>query len=157
MTKGRKRRPSPANEQSDQSREHDQQESGQPGGGKGRRDAVGPTGVYPPGAENIPSDAEVRMAGSWGGGSYSESGGSELEYRDGELLGGTTAGPDGEPTIDIHGGGRGEEGRGTRGETRAGASPEGSEQREPGGESEDRDALRLRGLQRGGEEGGGEQ
>jgi hypothetical protein len=46
------------------------------------------------------------MAGSWGGGDYDESGGSNLVYRDGQLLGGLTAGPDGEPTIDIHGGDR---------------------------------------------------
>ena len=88
----------------------DRRESGQPGGGQGRRDEVGPTGVYPRGAENVPPEAEVRMAGSWGGGDYSESGGSELVYRDGQLLGGLTAGPGGEPTIDIHGGARPEEG-----------------------------------------------
>jgi hypothetical protein len=81
-------------------------ESGEPGGGQGRRDQVGPTGVYPRDADNIPPDAEVRMAGSWGGGDYNEAGGSELVYRDGQLLGGLTAGPSGEPTIDIHGGDR---------------------------------------------------
>lgn len=77
-------------------------ESGEPGGGQGRVDEVGRSGVYPRDADNIPGDAEVRMAGSWGGGDYNESGGSELVYRDGQLLGGLTAGPDGEPTIDIH-------------------------------------------------------
>jgi hypothetical protein len=84
----------------------DVRESGNPGGGQGRRDEVGPTGVYPRDAENIPGNAEVRMAGSWGGGDYNESGGSELVYRDGQLLGGLTSGPSGEPTIDIHGGDR---------------------------------------------------
>ncbi|HET7552067.1 MAG TPA: hypothetical protein VFK04_12290 [Gemmatimonadaceae bacterium] len=98
--KKRKRRASSANEAG---RARDARESGEPGGGKGRRDDVGASGVYPPGAERIPPDAEVKMAGSWGGGDYDESGGSELIYRDGQLLGGTTAGPDGEPTIDIHG------------------------------------------------------
>src|SRR5919199_6793440 len=88
----------------DQKGEQDKRESGEPGGGQGRRDDVGRSGVYPPGAENIPPDAEVRMAGSWGGGDYNESGGSELIYRDGQVLGGLTAGPSGEPTIDIHGG-----------------------------------------------------
>lgn len=78
-------------------------ESGEPGGGQGRRDEVGRSGVYPRDADNIPGDAEVRMAGSWGGGDYNESGGSGLTYRDGQLLGGLTAGPSGEPTIDIHG------------------------------------------------------
>ena len=77
-------------------------ESGEPGGGQGRRDDVGGSGVYPPDAENRPGDAEVRMAGSWGGGDYNESGGSELVYRDGQLLGGLTSGPDGEPTEDTH-------------------------------------------------------
>jgi hypothetical protein len=78
-------------------------ESGEPGGGQGRRDVIGgQSGVYPRDADNIPGDAEVRMAGSWGGGDYYESGGSELIYRDGMLLGGLTAGPGGEPTIDIH-------------------------------------------------------
>jgi hypothetical protein len=84
----------------------DKRESGEPGGGQGRVDQVGRSGVYPRDAENIPGDAEVRMAGSWGGGDYNESGGSELVYRDGQLLGGLTAGPSGEPTIDIHGGDR---------------------------------------------------
>ena len=77
-------------------------ESGEPGGGQGRVDEVGHSGVYPRDADNIPGDAEVRMAGSWGGGDYNESGGSELVYREGQLLGGLTAGPSGEPTIDIH-------------------------------------------------------
>ena len=80
----------------------DKRESGEPGGGQGRRDEVGKSGVYPPSADNVPGDAEVRMAGSWGGGDYNESGGSELVYRDGQVLGGLTSGPDGEPTIDTH-------------------------------------------------------
>ena len=80
----------------------DERERGEPGDGRGRRDEVGPTGVFPPSAENIPSDAEVRMAGSWGGGDYDEAGGSEVVYRGGVLLGGLTAGPSGEPTIDVH-------------------------------------------------------
>ena|SRR2546423_1020201 len=78
------------------------QESGEPGGGQGRRDDVAHSGVYPANAENKPGDAEVRMAGSWGGSDYNESGGSELVYRDGQLLGGLTAGTDGEPTEDTH-------------------------------------------------------
>ena len=77
-------------------------ESGEPGGGRGRRDEVGASGVYASTSDNIPADAEVRMAGSWGGGDYEESGGSELIYRDGQLLGGLTAGPDGRPMADIH-------------------------------------------------------
>lgn len=80
----------------------DRRESGQPGGGQGRVDRVGRSGVYPRGVDDVPGDGEVRMAGSWGGGDYNESGGSELVYRDGQLLGGLTSGPDGEPTIETH-------------------------------------------------------
>ena len=87
-------------------------ESGEPGGGQGRRDEVGPTGVYPmsggiPGGKHL----EIRTPASWGQGDrgaegYEDSGGSELVWRDGQLLGGLTSGPGGEPTIDIHGGDR---------------------------------------------------
>ncbi len=88
----------------------DPRESGNPGGGAGRRDEVGPTGVYPMSA-GIPKGKhlEIRTPAAWGQGErgaagYDDSGGSELIYRDGQLLGGTTSGPGGEPTIDIHGG-----------------------------------------------------
>ena len=83
-------------------------ESGQPGGGAGRRDEVGPTGVYPMSAGVPPGKhPEIRTPASWGQGDrgaegYNDSGGSELVWRDGQLLGGLTAGPDGRPTIDIH-------------------------------------------------------
>jgi hypothetical protein len=85
-------------------------ESGQPGGGTGRRDEVGPTGVYPMSGGVPPGKhPEIRTPASWGQGDrgaegYNDSGGSELVWRDGQLLGGLTAGPDGKPTIDIHGG-----------------------------------------------------
>jgi hypothetical protein len=117
----------------------DQRESGQPGGGQGRRDEVGRSGVYPLGADNIPPNAEIRMAGSWGGGDYNESGGSELVYREGQLLGGLSAGADGEPTIDIHDGGRAPS---------ADSDTTGSGDYDVSGGAEvvDRDALRLRGL-----------
>jgi hypothetical protein len=59
----------------------------------------------------IPPDThlEVRTPASWGQGDrgaegYNDAGGSELVWRDGQLLGGLTSGPSGEPTIDIHGG-----------------------------------------------------
>jgi hypothetical protein len=88
----------------------DPRESGNPGGGAGRRDEVGPTGVYPM-SGGIPKGKHlsIRTPAAWGQGErgaagYNDSGGSELIYRDGQLLGGTTAGPGGEPTIDIHGG-----------------------------------------------------
>jgi hypothetical protein len=87
-------------------------ESGMPGGGKVRRDEVGQSGVYPMSA-GIPKGKhlEIRTPASWGQGDrgaagYEDAGGSELVWRDGQLLGGTTAGPNGEPTIDIHGGDR---------------------------------------------------
>jgi hypothetical protein len=87
-------------------------ESGLPGGGQGRRDEVGPTGVFPMSA-GIPEGKhlEIRTPASWGQGDrgaagYEDSGGSELSWRDGQLLGGLTSGPSGEPTIDIHGGDR---------------------------------------------------
>lgn len=88
----------------------DMRESGQPGGGAGRRDDVGPTGVYPM-SGGIPAGKhlEIRTPAAWGQGErgaegYYDSGGSELVMRDGQLLGGLTSGPGGEPTIDIHGG-----------------------------------------------------
>lgn len=87
---------------------HEKRESGQPGGGAGRRDEVGPTGVHPMSAGPTPSgDAEIRTPAAWGQGSrgaagYEDAGGSELLMRNDQLLGGLTAGPGGEPTIDIH-------------------------------------------------------
>lgn len=89
---------------------NDVRESGLPGGGAGRRDEVGRSGVYPM-SGGIPrgKHLELRTPAAWGQGDrgaagYDDSGGSELVYRDGQLLGGLTAGPGGEPTIDIHGG-----------------------------------------------------
>src|SRR5437667_9461534 len=87
-------------------------ESGKPGGGQGRRDEVGPTGVYPMSAGIPPGKhLEIRTPAAWGQGKrgaegYNDAGGSELVWRDGQLLGGLTSGPGGEPTIDIHGGDR---------------------------------------------------
>ncbi|HEU4643525.1 MAG TPA: hypothetical protein VFS44_13795 [Gemmatimonadaceae bacterium] len=115
-------------------RGQDERESGLPGGGRGRRDEVGQSRVYNIKDDNIPPDAEIRMAGSWGGGDYNESGGSELVFRDGTVLGGMTAGPDGEPTIDIH----------------AGKGPPPAEEEDAvignGAEAVDRRELMLRGL-----------
>ena len=103
-----------ADHSKDRKREDDaaERESGSPGGGKGRRDEVGPTGVYPM-SGGIPPNKhlEIRTPAAWGQGErgaegYNDSGGSELVWRDGQLLGGLTSGPGGEPTIDIHGGDR---------------------------------------------------
>lgn len=104
--KGKHRRP--AELAHDESR----RESGAPGGGVGRRDEVGPTGVYPMSGGIPPGKhPEIRTPAAWGQGErgaegYDDSGGSELVWRDGQLLGGLTAGPNGAPTIDIHGGDR---------------------------------------------------
>lgn len=87
----------------------ERRESGAPGGGAGRRDIVGPTSVYPASGGRTPSGhAEVRTMAAWGQGErgaagYEDSGGSELSMYHGQLVGGLTAGPSGEPTIDIHG------------------------------------------------------
>jgi hypothetical protein len=140
MSDKRKRRGRSANKKSGAP---DKRESGEPGGGQGRRDEVGASGVYSPSAENIPPDAEIRMAGSWGSGDYDESGGSELVYRDEQLLGGLTSGPAGEPTIDIH----------ARGER----SPDARDHPAPAGSENDTDdtaaidpvELRMRGLPKG--------
>jgi hypothetical protein len=84
-------------------------ESGMPGGGQGRRDEVGGSGVHPVSAGTDPNrNAEIRTPAAWGQGErgaagYDDAGGSELVMRDGQLLGGLTSGPSGEPTIDIHG------------------------------------------------------
>ena len=68
----------------DDSARADERESGMPGGGRGRRDAVGRSGVYPESATERPSsDAPVRTQNAWGQGErgaegYEDSGTSEL-------------------------------------------------------------------------------
>jgi hypothetical protein len=66
--------------------EEDQRESGLPGGGQGRRDEPGRTGVYPASrAEGASPDAPLRGESEWGQGErgaagYGESGSSELNF-----------------------------------------------------------------------------
>ena len=66
--------------------EEDRRESGQPGGGQGRPDEPGRTGVYPASrAEGASPDAPLRGESEWGQGErgaagYEESGGSELNF-----------------------------------------------------------------------------
>jgi putative phosphoribosyl transferase len=67
-------------------------ESGQPGGGAGRKDDVGRSGVYPTSGPYPEGSAEFRGQASWGQGErgasgYHDHGNSELFYRDGQLLG----------------------------------------------------------------------
>ena len=61
-------------------------ESGMPGGGQGRRDETGRSGVYPASsAEGAPADAPIRTEAEWGqgergAGGYEDSGSSELNF-----------------------------------------------------------------------------
>jgi hypothetical protein len=108
-----KSKPDPKDSKSSKQESVDaRRESGEPGGGAGRRDIVEPSGVFPM-SGGIPPNKhlEIRTPASWGQGErgaegYNDAGGSELVWRDGQLLGGLTSGPSGEPTIDIHGGDR---------------------------------------------------
>ena len=87
----------------------DRRDSGQPGGGQGRVEVPGETRVHPLSAGIDPDrHDEIRTQAEWGQGArgaegYEDTGGSELTMRDGQVLGGLTSGPSGEPTIDIHG------------------------------------------------------
>jgi nucleotide-binding universal stress UspA family protein len=63
---------------------------GLPGGGAGRRDEVGGSGVYPASLGHAPEDAVVRGQAEWGQGDlgargYDEAGSSELFFYDAEL------------------------------------------------------------------------
>ena len=80
-------------------------ESGMPGGGQGRKDEVGKTGVYPVSEmEGASKDAVVHDQASFGQGErgaagYEDSGGSELIYLDkerGVIGGGAPSGESGE-------------------------------------------------------------
>jgi len=89
-------------------------ESGEPGGGAGRREEVGPTGVYPMSAGiRGGKHLEIRNPASWGQGDrgaegYNDAGSSELTWRDGQLLGGLSSGPASESGTDIRRGDRSE-------------------------------------------------
>lgn len=69
-------------------------ESGEPGGGTGRRDEVGKSGVYPMSGGLPPGKhPEIRTPASWGQGDrgaegYEDSGRSGLVWKDGQLFGG---------------------------------------------------------------------
>ncbi|MGH7446843.1 MAG: hypothetical protein ACREK1_01215 [Longimicrobiales bacterium] len=68
----------------------DRRESGLPGGGAGRKDEVGGSGVYPASAGKAPEGAEIRTPAAWGQGDrgaagYEDSGESELFFYEAEL------------------------------------------------------------------------
>src|SRR5512142_2920772 len=80
----------------------DKRESGQPGGGAGRKDEVGRFGVYPMSGPHPAGHADIKQQASWGHGErgasgYEDHGGSELTLDSGQVLGGLNAGPGGEP------------------------------------------------------------
>lgn len=71
----------------------EQRESGSPGGGAGRKDEVGRSGVYPMSGPHPPGDAEIRTQPAWGQGErgaagYEDHGASALSYVGGQVLGG---------------------------------------------------------------------
>ena len=64
-------------------REDDRRESGKPGGGAGRKDEVGKSGVYPASGPYPEGNAELRGQAGWGQGErgaagYEDHGSSEL-------------------------------------------------------------------------------
>lgn len=78
-------------------------ESGQPGGGRGRVDEVGRTGVYPASGPYPPGKAEIRTPESFVHGQrdaegYQEEGGSEpIMFGKDTVIGGATPPPGGKP------------------------------------------------------------
>lgn len=74
-------------------RDEEHRESGLPGGGAGRKDEVGRSGVYPASGPHPPGEAEIRGQASWGQGErgaagYEDHGSSGLSYSGGQVLGG---------------------------------------------------------------------
>lgn len=61
------------------------QDSGNPGGGAGRRDDVKGSPVWPGTGPFPPGEASVRTGGEWGTDDYNESGRSEIFYYPSEL------------------------------------------------------------------------
>jgi len=63
---------------------------GTPGGGAGRKDEAGGSGVYPASAESAPEDSILRGQAEWGQGErgaagYEDSGASEIFFTEEEL------------------------------------------------------------------------
>jgi hypothetical protein len=77
-------------EKDDRALANETRESGLPGGGAGRRDEVGGSGVHPASAGTAPKDAVIRSPAAWGQGDrgaagYEDSGSSELFFYEAEL------------------------------------------------------------------------
>lgn len=90
MAEEKKREPS---NQPTKNNQRDRRESGAPGGGQGRRDEVGRSGVYPMSGPHPPGNAPIRTEAAWGQGErgaagYKNHGRSELSYQGGQVLGG---------------------------------------------------------------------
>lgn len=73
-------------------------ESGNPGGGQGRRDDVGRSGVYPMSGPHPAGEAPIRTEAAWGQGErgaagYEDHGSSELSYKGGQARGGGEQAP----------------------------------------------------------------
>jgi len=86
----------------------ERRESGQPGGGQGRRDEVGPTGVYPGSGPYPEGPAEIRTPGDFVRGQVDEGGrpvegGSEISFtRPETAVGGATPPASGGPSTRGH-------------------------------------------------------
>lgn len=81
---------------------HPDSEAGVPGGGRGRRDEAGGSGVYPASSGKAPPGAVKRTQAEWGQGDrgaegYEDSGASGLFHYPVQLGAGDAAGP-GEPS-----------------------------------------------------------
>jgi hypothetical protein len=77
-------------EKDDRALDDGKRESGLPGGGAGRRDEVGGSGVHPASAGTAPEDSVIRSPAAWGQGDrgaagYEDSGSSELFFYEAEL------------------------------------------------------------------------
>lgn len=82
--------------------EDSKRDSGVPGGGRGRKDEVGRSGVYPMSGPHPAGNVGMKQQASWGQGErgaagFEDHGRSELSWEGGQLLGGLNTEPSGEP------------------------------------------------------------
>jgi putative phosphoribosyl transferase len=90
----------------DQQKESGTRESGLPGGGSGRKDEVGGSGIYPASGPYPPGNAEIRAQASWGqsergAAGYADHGTSGLSYAGEQLLGGYSPENRGRQTLNV--------------------------------------------------------